>query len=169
MSQVDKLLRLDYAPRLCLSQPSLSPVRQNTYKTSYHDPHIISLQYLNPSFLCLVFLPAELDCTYSILHHYTLQNNLSTLFFVHRICKLFQKLQNHDSLEFFQVSDGSQLVQGVTIVQRSFLSEHPDAVQRFVKEHADSVQAANADPKAVAPLVVSAGILDSEEVIFYKC
>ena len=61
--------------------------------------------------------------------------------------------------------DGSQLVQGVTIVQRSFLSEHPDAVQSFVKEHADSVQAANADPKAVAPLVVSAGILDSEEVV----
>lgn len=61
--------------------------------------------------------------------------------------------------------DGSKLVQGVTIVQRSFLNEHPDAVQSFIREHADSVQAANTDPKAVAPLVVSAGILDSEEVV----
>lgn len=60
--------------------------------------------------------------------------------------------------------DGSQLVQGVTIVRNEVLSAHPSAVREFMDEQALSVEAANAHPRDVAPLVVSAGILDSEDI-----
>ena len=62
------------------------------------------------------------------------------------------------------VDDGSQLLTGVTVVRNEFLAEHPEAVAEFIAQQAASVDAANADPAAVAPLVVSAGIIDAEPV-----
>lgn len=62
------------------------------------------------------------------------------------------------------VSDGSQLLTGVTVVRNEFLAEHPEAVKEFMEQQAASVDAANADPAAVAPLVVQAGIIDAEPV-----
>lgn len=62
------------------------------------------------------------------------------------------------------VSDGSQLLTGVTVVRNEFLAEHPEAVKEFMEQQAASVDAANADPAAVAPHVVQAGIIDAEPV-----
>lgn len=62
------------------------------------------------------------------------------------------------------VDDGSQFLTGVTVVRNEFLAEHPEAVAEFVAQQAASVDAANADPAAVAPLVVQAGIIDAEGV-----
>lgn len=62
------------------------------------------------------------------------------------------------------VDDGSQLLTGVTIVRNEFLTEHPEAVAEFIEQQAASVDAANADPAGVAPLVVAAGIIDAEPV-----
>ena len=58
----------------------------------------------------------------------------------------------------------SKLITGVTLVGKEFLHRNPKVVDEFLKEHADSVKAANDDPSAVAPLVVEAGIIDSEAV-----
>ncbi|MBQ9007599.1 MAG: ABC transporter substrate-binding protein [Atopobiaceae bacterium] len=62
------------------------------------------------------------------------------------------------------VDDGSQFLTGVTVVRNDFLAEHPEAVQEFITQQAASVDAANGDPAAVAPLVVQAGIIDAEGV-----
>ena len=62
------------------------------------------------------------------------------------------------------VDDGSQFLTGVTVVRNEFLAEHPEAVAEFIAQQAASVDAANADPAGVAPLVVSAGIIDAEPV-----
>ncbi len=62
------------------------------------------------------------------------------------------------------VDDGSQFLTGVTVVRNDFLAEHPEAVAEFVAQQSASVDAANADPAAVAPLVVQAGIIDAEGV-----
>ena len=62
------------------------------------------------------------------------------------------------------VDDGSQLLTGVTIVRNEFLAEHPEAVAEFIAQQTASVDAANADPAAVAADVVAVGILDAEPV-----
>ncbi|EUB30440.1 ABC transporter substrate-binding protein [Olsenella uli] len=61
-------------------------------------------------------------------------------------------------------ADGSRLVTGVTVARREFLEGHPDAVREFVERQSASVDAANADPEGTAPLVVNAGIVDSEQI-----
>ena len=58
----------------------------------------------------------------------------------------------------------SKLITGVTMTSKEFLHRNPEAVKTFLTEHANSVNAANDDPSAVAPLVVSEGIIDSETV-----
>ena len=60
--------------------------------------------------------------------------------------------------------DDSQLITGVTLASKEFVHRNPEVVSTFLKEHADSVKAANDDPSAVAPLVVAEGIIDSEAV-----
>lgn len=62
------------------------------------------------------------------------------------------------------VDDGSQFLTGVTVVRNDFLAEHPEAVAEFIAQQTASVDAANADPAGVAPLVVQAGIIDAEPV-----
>ena len=62
------------------------------------------------------------------------------------------------------VDDGSQFLTGVTVVRNEFLAEHPEAVIEFISQQKASVDAANADPAAVAPLVVELGIIEAEPV-----
>ncbi len=57
------------------------------------------------------------------------------------------------------------MVTGVTVVRNDFLRDHPSAVAEFLKEHAESVEAANADPAGISSKVVAAGIMDNEKVV----
>lgn len=59
---------------------------------------------------------------------------------------------------------GSQMVTGVTVVRREFADAHPAAVEEFLIAQAASVETVNADPASAAPLVVEAGIIESEAV-----
>lgn len=49
-------------------------------------------------------------------------------------------------------------------MRRSFLEEHPEAVETFLEEHADSAQAINEDAAAGAVLAVEAGIVAKESI-----
>ena len=59
---------------------------------------------------------------------------------------------------------GSRLITGITIVRNAFLKEHPAAVREFLDAQQASVDTVNKDPKAAAPLVVDAGIVDAEAI-----
>ncbi len=62
-----------------------------------------------------------------------------------------------------QVGEGSRLVTGVTVVRRAFLLEHPEAVEMFLNEHAESA-AYTADNQAeTARLCAEAGIIADEQ------
>lgn len=56
--------------------------------------------------------------------------------------------------------DGSRFVTGVTVVRRVFAEEHPEVVSEFLREHAASAEAVEADPAAWAQGVVDAGIVE---------
>lgn len=60
--------------------------------------------------------------------------------------------------------EGSQMVTGVTVVRREFAEAHEQAVVEFLTAQAASVATVNDDPAAAAPLVVEAGIIESEAV-----
>ncbi|HJG30590.1 MAG TPA: ABC transporter substrate-binding protein [Collinsella ihuae] len=60
--------------------------------------------------------------------------------------------------------EGSQMVTGVTVVRREFAEAHEQAVVEFLIAQAASVATVNDDPAAAAPLVVEAGIIESEAV-----
>lgn len=59
-------------------------------------------------------------------------------------------------------TDGLGMVTGATIVRNDFLKAHPDAVKTFIKEHGDSVNAANSDLDTTAALVVEKEIIGKE-------
>lgn len=61
--------------------------------------------------------------------------------------------------EWAKVSPDSQLITGVVVVRNSFATEHPDAVQQFLKDYAASTEWVNANPAEAAPLIVAAGII----------
>lgn len=56
--------------------------------------------------------------------------------------------------------DGSQLIQGVTIVRNEFLEEHPEAVDEFLSLHADSAEYVNSNVEEASELVVEYGIME---------
>ena len=58
----------------------------------------------------------------------------------------------------------SGLVTGVTVVRKAFLEEHPEAVERFLEEHALSVQSLKEDVDTGAALAVEAGIVAKEPI-----
>ena len=58
--------------------------------------------------------------------------------------------------------EGASTVTGVTVVRKEFLEKNKDAVNAFLKEHADSADAINKDPEAGAALVVESGIIAKE-------
>lgn len=55
--------------------------------------------------------------------------------------------------------EGSRLVTGVTIVNRSFLEEHEEAVNTFLKEHEASIQFTVSEPDTAAEWIAEAGIV----------
>lgn len=82
-------------------------------------------------------------------------------------------MQNQELLEVLDLNEewnkvqgesGIGMVTGVTVVRKAFLEEHPEAVERFLKEHADSVAAINGDPDTGAALAVKAGIVAKEPI-----
>ena len=54
----------------------------------------------------------------------------------------------------------SRMVTGVTIVRTGFLEEHEDAVEQFLKEHAESAEYTSAEPEQAAQLVADIGIVE---------
>lgn len=56
------------------------------------------------------------------------------------------------------------MVTGVTVASRAFLESHPQAVNTFLQDHADSVSAVNADVEQAAGWAVEAGIVGAEPV-----
>ncbi|MCM1253989.1 MAG: ABC transporter substrate-binding protein [Clostridium sp.] len=63
-----------------------------------------------------------------------------------------------------QGESGSSLVTGVTIVRKEFLSENPEAVAAFMKEHKTSAAYANENIEEAAELVVKYGIIEKAPV-----
>lgn len=66
--------------------------------------------------------------------------------------------------DLLQDGSGSRLVTGVTIVRDEVLSQHEDAVKRFLSEHERSAQAAENEPERVAELVAAAGIIEKAPI-----
>lgn len=60
--------------------------------------------------------------------------------------------------EWDKVSD-SQLVTGVTVVRTQYAQEHPDVVEAFLQEYAQSVRTANADLDRTAALCEQQGVV----------
>ena len=69
-----------------------------------------------------------------------------------------------DLTDLLQDGSGSRLVTGVTIVRDEVLSQHEDAVKRFLSEHERSAQAAENEPERVAELVAAAGIIEKAPI-----
>lgn len=63
-----------------------------------------------------------------------------------------------------QGEGGSSLVTGVTVVRNAVLTEHQDAVDMFLEEHAASAAYANEHVEETAQLVAAAGIIDKAPV-----
>ncbi len=63
-----------------------------------------------------------------------------------------------------QGEGGSSLVTGVTVVRKGFLAENPEAVGRFMEEHAASAAYANEHVEETAKLVAAAGIIEKVPV-----
>lgn len=63
-----------------------------------------------------------------------------------------------------QGENGSRLVTGVTVVRTEFLAENPEAVARFLEEHAASTTYAVSNPADTAALCVKAEIIAKEPV-----
>ncbi len=66
--------------------------------------------------------------------------------------------------EWDAVSDGSQLITGVTVVTNSFLEEHQEEVELFIKEHEESAALATSDVATTAELVAQYGIIEKAPV-----
>lgn len=66
--------------------------------------------------------------------------------------------------EWNALNNGSMLVTGVTVVRKSFLEEHPSAVEEFMKEHQVSAAFANENVEETAELVAAAGIIEKAPV-----
>lgn len=63
-----------------------------------------------------------------------------------------------------QGEGGSSLVTGVTIVRNDFLTENPEAVAMFMKEHKESAAYANEKVEEAAELVAKYGIIEKAPV-----
>lgn len=84
--------------------------------------------------------------------------------FVTVACAQNEALLSAFSLEeAWELSTGGLgMVTGVTIVRNDFLNAHPEAVKTFIKEHGESVNAANSDLDTTAALVVEKEIIGKE-------
>ena len=73
-------------------------------------------------------------------------------------------LDLNEQWELAQGEGGSSMVTGVTVVRNAFLQEYPEAVGRFLEEHAASVLSIQEDPDQGAVLVTAAGIVAEEPI-----
>ena len=64
--------------------------------------------------------------------------------------------------EWAKINEDCNIVTSVTVVSNSFLAEHKDAVDLFLKEHAKSVELALSDVDVTAKLVVEQEIIAKE-------
>lgn len=71
-----------------------------------------------------------------------------------------------DLTQEWELASGCEgsFVTGVTVVRTAFAEEHPEAVQRFLEEHAAAAAQANDDPASIAAKVVELGIVGSEQL-----
>lgn len=58
----------------------------------------------------------------------------------------------------------TELVQGVVIARKSFVNEHPEAIEQFLREYEKSSAFVNEDIDEAAKLIVDAGILGNVEI-----
>lgn len=58
----------------------------------------------------------------------------------------------------------TELVQGVVIARKSFVNEHPEAIEQFLREYEKSSAFANENIDEAAKLIVDAGILGNVEI-----
>ena len=58
----------------------------------------------------------------------------------------------------------TQLVQGVVIARKSFVNEHPEAIEQFLREYEKSSAFVNENIDEAAKLIVDAGILGNVEI-----
>lgn len=58
----------------------------------------------------------------------------------------------------------TELVQGVVIVRKSFVNEHPEAIEQFLREYEKSSAFVNENIDEAAKLIVDAGILGNVEI-----
>lgn len=65
--------------------------------------------------------------------------------------------------EWDKVSD-SQLVTGVTVVRTQYAQEHPDVVEAFLQEYAQSVRTANTDLDRTAALCEQQGVVAKDAI-----
>ncbi len=68
--------------------------------------------------------------------------------------------------EWEQMMDEEEgaFITGVTIARASFIDEHPELIQEFLKRHSASVAIAQNSPESIAQIVVDAGIIDNPDV-----
>lgn len=66
--------------------------------------------------------------------------------------------------EWNAVSDGSQLLTGVTVVRAAFLDEHKDEVEQFIADHEKSAEQAVNDVDTTAELVAKYGIIEKAPI-----
>lgn len=74
------------------------------------------------------------------------------------------RLSMTDEWAKVQGESGSSLVTGVTVVRNEFLQENPKAVERFLKEHAESAAYTETNLAETAALCVEAGIIVKEPI-----
>lgn len=58
----------------------------------------------------------------------------------------------------------TELVQGVVIARKSFVNEHPEAIEQFLREYENSSAFVNENIDEAAKLIVDAGILGNVEI-----
>ena len=58
----------------------------------------------------------------------------------------------------------TELVQGVVIARKSFVNEHPEAIEQFLREYEKSSAFVNENIDEAAKFIVDAGILGNVEI-----
>ena len=63
--------------------------------------------------------------------------------------------------EWDALDNGSAMITGVIIARRAFIEEHPEAVDAFLEDYAESVAWVNANTTEAAALIGELGIVDA--------
>ncbi|MCR4655640.1 MAG: ABC transporter substrate-binding protein [Lachnospiraceae bacterium] len=66
--------------------------------------------------------------------------------------------------EWDSLNNGSSLVTGVTVARNDFISENPEAVNKFLADHSESAQFTDTDTKTAAEYTAAAGIIEKAPI-----